>query len=317
MDSLRTSDMPKISIVMPLFNKEADVLDSIASIQAQAFTDWELVVVDDGSTDAGPDKVLSLNDPRIRIHRQANAGVSAARNQGIELAKSELIAFLDADDLWFPGFLASIHSLSVDYPAAQWLATGYQKQDSQGNITPVRLRGLPSGFTRGILELYFVIAMQSDPPVCSSAMAVKRGAIKAIGGFPVGIKSGEDLLTWGRLALRFPLAYDIRCQSVFQISGIERRPDPAQRVTQEYKILLSQYADVPGFRSYVALWCRMQAVMALRFNETALARHSAMLSFRYGPLQFRNGYTLVLTYMPTGLRATLDSFLRKLARILF
>lgn len=304
--------LPAISIVMPLYNKKADVLASIASVQAQTLTNWELIIIDDGSTDGGPDMVLALNEPRINLHRQSNAGVSAARNCGIELANSGLIAFLDADDLWLPDFLTSIYSLVSDFPEAQWFATGYEKHDVDGNVTSVRLHGLVDGFTRGILAPYFVIAMQSEPPVWTSATAVRRSAINAVGGFPVGIKSGEDLLTWARLAVRFPLAYDVGCKSVFRISGVQRPPDPQQRVMQELSKLLAANPETPGLRAYLGLWCRMQAVMAIRFHDSRLARRYACKAVLANWRDTRNLYTLCLCIFPARFANAFDDWLRQL-----
>ena len=102
------SPTPAISIIMPLYNKAAQVLDTVASVAAQTVSDWELVIVDDGSTDDGPALVRALGDARIRMVSQTNAGVSAARNRGVELARADLVTFLDADDLWFPEFLATV-----------------------------------------------------------------------------------------------------------------------------------------------------------------------------------------------------------------
>jgi hypothetical protein len=100
---------------------------------------------------------------------------------------------------------------------------------------------------------------------------VRRDAIQAIGGFPVGIGSGEDLLTWARLAVRYPLAYDARPLAVFVASGIERRPDPADRVGKALVQLVREHPGVPGLRRYLGLWYRMQAVMAMRFGGRTCA----------------------------------------------
>ena len=307
--------LPAISIVMPLYNKAGQVLDTIASVRAQTVrSGWELVVVDDGSTDGGPDLVRAINDERVRVVSQANAGVSAARNKGIECARAGLVAFLDADDLWLPDFLASVLALQEDFPEAQWFATGYEIRPAQGAAFASRLRGAASNFTRGILPDYFGVAIVSDPPVWTSATAVKRDAIQAVGGFPVGIGSGEDLLTWARLAVRFPLAYDAKALAVFVVSGIERRPDVADRVGGALTALIQQHPGKPGLLGYLGLWYRMQAVMAMRFNDAALARQRAWLAVRYGPGQLRNGYTLLLAMLPTPLRKTLDGGARKLLK---
>lgn len=306
--------LPAVSIVMPLYNKAGQVLDTIASVIAQSVTDWELVVVDDGSTDGGPALVRALNDERIRVVSQANAGVSAARNKGIECARADLVAFLDADDLWLPEFLASVLALQADFPEAQWFATGYQIRPANGAPFASRLRGATSNFTRGILPEYFCVAIASDPPVCSSATAVKRDAIQAIGGFPVAIGSGEDLLTWARLAVHYPLVYEAKALAVFVVSGIERRPDAADRVGSALAALMQLNPGTPGLLGYLGLWYRMQAVMAMRFNDATLARQRAWLAVRYGPGQLRNVYTLLLAVLPTPLRKALDSRARKLLK---
>ena len=97
--------MPKVSIVIPLYNKEKYIARAINSILAQTLSDCEIVVVDDGSTDKSADIVRSFDDSRIHLIQQANAGVSVARNKGIKESKAELVAFLDADDEWMPQFL--------------------------------------------------------------------------------------------------------------------------------------------------------------------------------------------------------------------
>lgn len=303
---------PAVSIVMPLYNKADQVLSTIASVVAQTVSDWELVVVDDGSTDNGPDLVRALNDERICLVTQANAGVSAARNKGIANANADLIAFLDADDLWLPEFLASVLELEADFPEAKWFATGYEILLTDGTAFASRLHGATLNFKRGILHTYFCVAIASDPPVCSSSVAVRREAIEAIGGFPVGIGSGEDLLTWARLAVRYPLAYEAKVQAVFVVSGIERRPDVLDRVGSELAVLMQAHPGTLGLSNYLGLWCRMQAVMAMRFNDAALARQRAWLAVRYGPLQSRNVYTLFMAWLPASMRASIDSTARKL-----
>ncbi|MBF5056071.1 glycosyl transferase family 2 protein [Alcanivorax sp. 521-1] len=302
----------QISIIMPLYNKENLVLSSIASVQAQTFGNWELVVIDDGSTDAGADQVAALDDRRIRLIRQANGGVSAARNRGIAEASCELLAFLDADDIWLPGYLSAILALAADFPKARWFATSYLIHHPRDGEYQARLRGVPAGFRRGLLADYFAVAALSDPPVNSSVVSIYRTEIQRIGGFPEGIDSGEDLLTWARLAARLPLAYDTRALAVFEVSGIERRPDAAQRVGTALSELKDQFPQDKALRSYLGLWNRMQSVMAMRFDDMTLARRCAWRAFISAPQHWRNAYVLCLSLLPRPLRNAVDVFLRRL-----
>lgn len=301
---------PVCSVVMPLYNKEREVSTTISSILSQTFKDFELLVVNDGSTDLSVQVVEKITDIRVRIINQENAGVSAARNTGVRLALSELIVFIDADDLWHPDFLATIVALCEDYPEAKWFATGYEIVHPETGRSLSKLRGPVKDFQRGILSNYFAVAVCSDPPVWSSATAVMRDAMQAIGGFPVGIGSGEDLLTWARLAVRFPLAYEARSLAVFRVSGIHRRADPANTVGHALEQLAEDFPHVPSLRAYLGLWYRMQAVIAMRFGDTALARQRAGQAVRYGPAQLRNLYTLFLAMLPAAWRQALDTLAR-------
>lgn len=303
---------PVCSVVMPLYNKEQEVSTTISSVLNQTIKDFELLVINDGSTDLSVQAVERFNDFRISIINQPNAGVSAARNTGVRTAQSELIVFIDADDLWHPDFLATIIALRNDYPQARWFATGYEIVHPETGRSFSTLEGPGKNFQRGILPNYFGVAVCSDPPVWSSATAVIREAIQGIGGFPVSIKSGEDLLTWARLAVRFPLAYEARSLAVFRASGIHRRADPANKVGHAFEQLAEDFPHKPSLRAYVGLWYRMQAVTASRFDEASLARQRAWLAVRYGPGQLRNWYTLLMAMLPSAWRRVLDTRARSI-----
>ena len=106
----------KYSVVIPVYNKAPYIARTLTSVLAQNFDDYEIIVVDDGSTDDSMQKLRQVQSPKIRIIRQENQGVAVARNTGILAAQGEYIAFLDADDAWLPEYLQTIDHLVENYP---------------------------------------------------------------------------------------------------------------------------------------------------------------------------------------------------------
>ena len=208
-----------ISVVIPLYNKKKQIAYTLQSVFTQTFQDFEIVVVDDGSTDNSVEEVEKFDDSRIRLIHQTNAGVSAARNRGIGEARGELIAFLDADDEWKPRYLETQYALYQKYPECSVYACNYEFRDSEGKVTSTIIRKLPFEGKDGILSNYFEVASCSHPPLWTSAVVVKKSAIQAIGGFPLGIKSGEDLLTWARFAVHNEIAYSRNIMAIFHVEG--------------------------------------------------------------------------------------------------
>lgn len=276
-------DQPEISIVMPLYNKEQEVTRAIKSVLSQTVTDFELVVINDGSTDKSPGIVKLINDSRIRIIDQPNAGVSAARNKGISEARADLVAFLDADDEWALDFLESIKRLRDNFPSCDVFATNYSFLRANNYRRQTIIRGLHSDFKQGIITDYFRVASQSDPLICSSAVAVTKRAIVSVGYFPEGVATGEDLLTWARLAVRYNIAYSAAPQAFFwepeELSDRAGRvPDDSDIVGQELEVLLKTYSGHKSkdLNDYIALWHRMRASIYIRLGE----RWSALKEIR-------------------------------------
>src|SRR6266853_1462354 len=110
------NSVPAVSVVIPLFNKRSYIIRCLESVSRQNIRDFEVIVVDDGSTDGSGEVAMGFPDNRVRVIRQKNRGVGAARNRGIEESKAELIAFLDSDDEWMPPFLKRILDLRLKYP---------------------------------------------------------------------------------------------------------------------------------------------------------------------------------------------------------
>jgi len=203
------STIPKFSVIVPLYNKEVYVERALKSIFYQTSKDWELLVVNDGSTDGSFEVSFNLieGDSRCRIISQANAGVGAARNYGVAESKGEYLCFLDADDWWEPTFLEEMAGLIQEYRDAGLYASNYIYY-KPGKIHVAVNH--PTGYIN-YPKLYFD---NGDMPVWTGAVCMPRWAFEKYGGFPVGIKLGEDFLLWSRIAvenkivfLNKPLAY--------------------------------------------------------------------------------------------------------------
>ena len=132
----------KVSVIMPAYNSEVYIRESIDSVLAQSFTDFELIVVDDGSTDTTAAIVKSYADSRIRLIRQANQGVSVARNTGLEAAQGQFITFLDSDDLYYPDFLKTLYHLvqsnQTDMSFSNYSESYYAEDMHKTDVTKIR-----------------------------------------------------------------------------------------------------------------------------------------------------------------------------------
>lgn len=292
-----------ISVVIPLYNKEQSIASTLQTVLNQTYQDFEIVIVNDGSTDHSVEEITKVLDPRIRLIHQENAGVSAARNRGIEEAKGEYIAFLDADDEWKSDYLKTQYELTQKYPECSVFACNYEFKDSQGKVTPTIIRKIPFKGEDGILSNYFEVASCSHPPICSITIMVKKNAIQSIGGFPIGVKSGEDLLTWARLAVNGEIAYNKQAYAIFNVEGysINEKPKriPAEQdiVGQELKALLKAHPS-KGLRLYNALWHKMRSSIYLRLKMRKKSIREALISIRYNPLNYKLYIYIVLNLLP-------------------
>jgi glycosyltransferase involved in cell wall biosynthesis len=193
--------MAAVSVVIPVYNKAHAVAQTLHSVLAQSVTDMEVLVVDDGSTDGSSAILDGFDDPRLTVIRQANQGVSVARNRGIGMAQSPWIAFLDADDHWDDDHLARLLAASVGGENVAAFAN-VRLQSADG--APLLDRHIPSQ----VIDDYFAFALRQGGYVSqTSAMLVRKSEAVAAGLFTPGEKLGEDIDLWSRLALRGPMLY--------------------------------------------------------------------------------------------------------------
>ncbi|MDA9576126.1 glycosyltransferase [Flavobacteriaceae bacterium] len=197
--------MPVFSIIIPLYNKEKYIQNTIESALHQTFTDFEIIVVNDGSTDSSLAIVEQIEDSRIKIFSTKNGGVSKARNYGIEKAQSDLIAFLDADDLWEENHLESLYKLWKKYPNCGLYASGYSKKFDNSRPIKAVFAGLENFF--GVVEDFFK-SSTVDCVAWTSAIMIPAYIFKKTGYFNDSLKSGQDTDLWIRIALKEKVAFN-------------------------------------------------------------------------------------------------------------
>lgn len=293
-----------ISVVIPLYNKENSIRHTLEAVLGQTFQDFEIVIVNDGSSDNSVSEAQKVNDQRIRIITQENAGVSAARNHGIEEAKYDLIAFLDADDEWEPTYLETQMALVEKYPQCNVFATNYEFRDSEGNVWPIIINRLPFDSEDGILTNYFEVASHSHPPLWTSAIMVRKIAIQEVGGFPIGIVAGEDLLTWARLSITNKIAYSKRTKAKFIVDSLKfdykpkRQPAEPDVVGNELKKLYEKHPKIKGLKVYISYWHKIRCAVYYRMGERKKSIKEAICAIKYDFFNYKHYAYIVLNILP-------------------
>lgn len=257
---------PRVSVVVPLYQKAATVERTIRSILTQRFEDFELIVVDDGSTDDGPRIVSALADARIRVLSQPNAGPGAARNRGMAEARGAYVAFLDADDSWRPDYLVRMVDALDASPDA--IAAACAFATSRGSLVPLwRRRGVREGVVRieRRTDPALVIALIALLSPCTTVM--RRDAVLRLGGFYAreGCRYGEDAY----LAVQLVFGGAIRVVLDTLVDVDENASSLSARLrTRELEPLFTE-ADTLAARTAPALRPLLRDVLAIRAGKAA------------------------------------------------
>lgn len=205
----------KLSVVIPLYNKEHEILRTLESVLSQRLLPVEIVVVDDGSTDGGPEVVESLHSPLIRLVSQPNSGVSVARNRGVQEAQGTHICLLDADDFWEPEYLEQVMRLITLYPNCGLYGIGFNVS-RDGGLYPNETQQ-----AEGIVSDFFRTSMTRHL-IHTSSVTIPRALFLRAGGFPAGMKLGEDQYLWALLARDYAVCYSPRKLSTFNLLAENR-----------------------------------------------------------------------------------------------
>ena len=194
----------KFSVIIPLYNKAPYVRKALETVCAQTYREYEIIVINDGSTDnsaiIAEEYLNGVESISYKILSQQNAGVSAARNKGVAQSHGDYIAFLDADDWWEPTFLEKMAQLIEDYPEVGLYASNYVYY--KPGKTHVALN-IPTGY----INYPKAYSESNAMPIFTGAAMISRKVFDEMGGFPLGIKLGEDFLLWAKTAMHYPVVF--------------------------------------------------------------------------------------------------------------
>ena len=195
--------MPFFSIIIPLYNKENYIQNTINSVLSQTFSDFEVLIIDDGSTDNSAEIVSLFIDSRIKYHYKKNEGVSTARNLGIEKSTTNYITFLDADDYWYPDFLEEMYKYINQFPEQKVFSAAIEIE------IPGKVFASEYSIKRtGDFEIvnYFE-ASYKETVICTSSAVFHNSVFKEIGGFDPTIRSGQDTDLWIRIGMKYRVLF--------------------------------------------------------------------------------------------------------------
>jgi len=229
-----------ISVIIPTYNAEKYINKAINSVLAQTYQDFEILVIDDGSTDNTKEAVNSIPDERIRYIYQENRGPSAARNKGVELSGSEYVAFLDADDFWHPKKLEIQLDVLNKKPD---ICLVYSNIIMQEEVTGAKFTKTFDNFKTKERLIKSLIITPFNAPSPSTVIAKRESLLKS-GLFDPKIKNGEDLDLWLRIAMNtnFYCVKKPLTTAVRPVSGITRSMKPS-KIIENHQYILNKFFD--------------------------------------------------------------------------
>ena len=243
--------MPKFSVVISVFNKEKYIAETLKSVLAQTFTDFEVVILNDGSTDNSEAEILKFKDPRIRYFSKENQGASAGRNFTIQQAEANYIALMDADDYWYPFYLEEQNRLLTEFPNESVFATA---TEIKRNRKTFKNSYSTQTFGKDSILVDYFQASQLDSVLLSISTVLKKTIFENVGWYDPKIKSGEDTDLYVRIGLKYKVVfspkvcatYIIRKNSLFQsVKNLEEKANfEAYEIFEKENPALKKFLDL-------------------------------------------------------------------------
>lgn len=280
--------MPVISVVIPVFNGEKTIKETIQSVLDQTFIDLEVIVINDGSQDSTLSIVSSITDPRVQVFSYENAGLANSRNRGFSYATGEYISFLDADDLWTVDKLEAQYKALQANPQAAVAYSWVDYIDESGNFFRSASHITANGDVYEQLLLNNFLENGSNP-------LIRRQALADVGGFDAELASSEDWDMWLRLSARYEFVAVSSAQVLYRKSSHSMSCNALKMEAESLRMLDKAYSQAPQalqhlkrnsianlyhyltFKIFESSPNRRNGLLAARFFWNAIANNPSML----------------------------------------
>jgi glycosyltransferase involved in cell wall biosynthesis len=311
-----------VSVIIPAYNAGECIGRAIESVLGQSYSDYEIVVVDDGSTDNTADIVRQYGD-KVRYVHQKNAGVAVARNAGIAVARGDWIAFLDADDEWLPNKLKAQMDLLARNPELRWCASNRYQSDGRHRAVVVNVERVKKCLAgRDFFQNYFAAAVSRVCNIQTSSVVVRKRIFAQLGGFEPSRAQGEDFDMWIRIAHHFPKTGYVAEPLVvmhLDFANIEftkrrvrsKRGTDARAIISRHIELAKELGTLSEFGPFASMLVRQALITAIYRGHKADARAMVSQFAEFFPWYWRIG-TYLLTIFPklTSILARAVAYLR-------
>ena len=294
-----------ISVIIPLYNKAESVAATLESVLMQTVEPLEVIVVDDGSTDGSAERAEAIAARGVRVVRQANGGVSRARNRGAAEARGSHLAFLDGDDLWSPNFIESMVAAVEKNPECGLYAAAYRVVGADGRS------GVRRAARSGVND--FFEEVKSGFVALPSASVASRVAFESVGGFPAGMKLCEDSYLWIKIADRHSVCFVDEPLATYRV-GAENRSSKIYVAEQtEFSFDDLRGEGVSAREEFIARCMIGKAITLCLKGDSEFARHT-VATYSYTRLHRLSLWRLRITRaLPKWLRHPFNRLYDKLA----
>lgn len=251
--------MPLISVVIPLYNSEKTIKETLDCVFRQTFLDWEIIAVNDGSTDATLEILAAIKDPRLKVFSYPNGGISVSRNRGLALAQGEFVAFLDHDDLWTPEKLELQLKALQENPQAAIAYSWTNLIDKSGEFIGECSRSKVNGNAYAKLLSGNFLHTASNP-------LIPKEALVNIGGFDETFFGPEDWDLFLRLSTKYEFVVVPIAQVLFRLSGSSASTNIARQEAESLKLIERAFSQAPQSLQHLKKYSLSNLYMYLAFK---------------------------------------------------